>query len=149
MLSRKPQLPSVREMASYKATSVSSIHQPIGRFSIAKIEIGKRQAAIIADCFRHFGISRQITTAIKKSANGSGQNHSGERINNTVAEIVSNSVVIKLFRVAVISILSSDLQIHNGKNNIGSVHAKPEITVLRNTWSKPNERRLPRASPTP
>ena len=133
ILSRKPQLPSVREMASYKATSVSSIHQPVGRLSIVRIEIGIRQAVIIADCFRHFGISRQITTATEKRANGSGQNHSGERINNTVAEIASNSVLIKSFRAAVRSILRSDLQTHNGKNNNGSVQAKPEITVLRNT----------------
>ena len=132
MLSRKPQLPSVREIASYKATSLSSIHQPIGRLSIERIEIGIRHTAIIAECFRHFGISRQITTAITKSANGSGQNHSGERINNTVAEIANNSVVIKSFRTIVMLIFGRNFNIDNGKNNIGRDHAKLEIAEARN-----------------
>jgi hypothetical protein len=100
--------------------------------SIERIEIGTRHAAIIAECFRHFGISRQITTAINKSANGSGQNHSGERINNTVAEIANNSVVIKSFRAIVTTIFSRDFQMDNGKNNIGSNHAKLETAVFRN-----------------
>jgi hypothetical protein len=100
--------------------------------SIERIEIGIRHEAIIAEWFRHFGISRQITTEMNKSANGNGQNHSGERINNTVAKIANNSVVIKSFRAIVTSIFRRDFQIENGKNNIGSVHAKLEIAVFRN-----------------